>query len=149
MVASTSIILRAAERLSHVEAGRLAELAGASEVRSVIIDMSRVLEATTPALTRLVVLHRELCQRGSELRLAAVRGHPAKLMRVHRLDAILPCINELPSERALQPSPLSRLFPAENAAIWGVAPIVNSAGHTRSFSSQPAKAPSLRDRSNG
>jgi anti-anti-sigma regulatory factor len=95
MVASKSMILRASERLSHNEAERLAHIAVHSDAPSIILDMSRVLEATTPSLARLVLLRRELLQQGRDLRLVALRGQPATLMEIHRLQGVLPRINDL------------------------------------------------------
>jgi anti-anti-sigma regulatory factor len=129
MVSSLSVILRAGERLSHAEAARLSELAQHSSAQRILIDMSRVLEATTAALARLVLLRRELLQRGCDMRLAALRGQPAKLVEVHRLDAVLPSIKDLPTPPQFPSSvpSLRRLSPplrAEDADIWSVpAPI--------------------------
>lgn len=118
MVPTTCLVLRAGERFSEFEAGRLAELVRRCSACDVIVDMGRVLEATLPALARLVLMRRELTQRGSDMRLAAVRGQPARLIENHRLQAILPRINDLPDELirgAAQFRPLSSPFPAENA----------------------------------
>jgi hypothetical protein len=98
MVASKSTILRAGERLSHSEADRLAQTATDSGAQIVILEMSQVLEATTPAFARLVLLRRELLQQGRDLRLVALRGQPARLLEIHRLGGVLPRINELPAE---------------------------------------------------
>jgi len=115
MVPTTCLVLRPGERFSEYEAGRLAQLARTCGARDVIVDMGRVLEATLPALARLVLMRRELTQRGRDMRLAAVRGQPARLMENHRLQAILPRINDLPDElglAALHFRPLSSPFPA-------------------------------------
>jgi hypothetical protein len=90
MVASTSITFRAGERLSHIEASRLADLAESCGARTVILDLSRCLEATTPALARFVLLRRELLARGRDFRLGGLCGQPAKLIEVHRLENVLP-----------------------------------------------------------
>jgi anti-anti-sigma regulatory factor len=123
MVASASVVLRAGERLSHSEACRLAELGNASCSASIIIDMSRVLEATLPALGRLVQMRRELWRHGCEMRLAAVRGQPARLMEVHRFTAVLPRIEGLPAAPVI--GHVSRRLPtpfnAGNAELWSVA----------------------------
>jgi ABC-type transporter Mla MlaB component len=126
MVTSSLVVLRAGERLSHTEAARLAELAQGSTSHRIMIDMSRVLEATTAAFARLVLLRRELIQRGCDVRLAALRGQPARLVDVHRLEAVLPSIKEIPVEAdvACPSSPSRRLSPplrAEDADIWSVA----------------------------
>lgn len=116
MVPTTCLVLRAGERFSHCEAERLAELARGRVVRNVIIDMGRVLEATMPAMARLVQMRRQLMQQGSEMHLAAVRGQPGKLIEIHRLQAILPQISDLPAELT-QPTSraLSSPFRAEYA----------------------------------
>jgi ABC-type transporter Mla MlaB component len=98
MVAIQSITLRAAERLSHREATRLADLASAYTAQTIIIDVSHCMEATTPALARLVLLRRELLKRGSDVRIAGLCGQPAKLLEVHRLENVLPRINHLAGE---------------------------------------------------
>ena len=118
MVPTTCLFLRAGERFSHCEAERLAELARGRVARNVIVDMGRVLEATIPALVRLVQMRRELMQQGCDMHLAAVRGQPGKLMEIHRLQAILPQISDLRAELT-QPNSraLSSPFRAEYAGV--------------------------------
>src|SRR5689334_1984031 len=103
MVASSTITLRSGQRLSHVEAARLADLAVNCGAHTVILDLSRCLEATTPALARLVLLRRELLAAGRDFRIAGLRGQPAKLLEVHRLEKVLPCLSEVPRESAPLP----------------------------------------------
>lgn len=98
MVVDETIIIRSVERLSHAEASRLAGLAENCGARSVVLDLSRCLEATTAAFARLVLLRRSLLQNGRDLRLAGLRGQPSKLMEVHRLEGVLPRISQVPRE---------------------------------------------------
>ena len=126
MVANQSIILRASERFSHADACRLACMASTSGAQTIILDMSEVLDATTAAFARLVLLRRELLQRGRDLRLAALRGQPAKLLEVHRLDGILPRLNELPTQFCGSPSSHSSTDDGEKPARRLYAEIASS-----------------------
>jgi anti-anti-sigma regulatory factor len=96
MVTPESIVIRPAGRLNHDEAARLAKLAAASKARTVIIDMTRVTEATTPGLARLVLARRDLLQLKRDVRIAGLNGQPARLLEVHRLQDVLPVIHQLP-----------------------------------------------------
>jgi len=96
MVASKSLILPAADRLTHDEACRLAICAAQSPAQTIIIDMSRSQDASTAAFARLVLLRRELLQSGRDVRLAGLHSRAARLFEVHRLDSILPRLTELP-----------------------------------------------------
>jgi hypothetical protein len=98
MVATQSLVLRSAERLSHLEATRLAAVAERSTAHTIILDASKCLEATTPALARLVLLRRELLQSGRDFRIAGLKGQPAKLLEVHRLENVLLPVSEIPRE---------------------------------------------------
>ncbi len=95
MVASPSITLRSGQRLSHMEASRLADLAANCGAHTILLDLGRCLEATTSALARLVILRRELLAAGRDFRIAGLRGQPAKLLEVHRLERVLPCLSEV------------------------------------------------------
>jgi anti-anti-sigma regulatory factor len=97
MVPSKSLVLPAADRLTHDEACRLALCAERSSAQTIIIDLSRSQDASTAAFARLVLLRRELLQSGRDLRLAGLRSRAARLFEVHRLDSILPRVSELPS----------------------------------------------------
>jgi len=95
MVASQSTILPSAGVLSHAEASRLADLATRSSGNPVIVlDLSRCEEASTAAFARFVLLRRALRARGRDLRLAGLRGQPARLFEVHRLANVLPTLPE-------------------------------------------------------
>jgi len=119
MVASPSITLRSGQRLSHVEASRLADLAVNCGAHTIILDLSKCLEATTPALARLVLLRRELLAAGRDFRIGGLRGQPAKLLEVHRLEKVLPCLSDVPREVPSSPRNCGRPARdyADNAAV--------------------------------
>ena len=107
MIASQSIILSAGEDLSHAEACRLAGAAARGSARAVVLDVSACRAATTAAFARLVLLRRDLLKSGRDLRLAGLRGRPARLFEVHRLETVLPQLGNLPSWAAGASSPHS------------------------------------------
>lgn len=96
MVTPESIVIRPTGRLNHDEAARLANVAALSKARTVIIDMTRVTEATTPGLARLVLARRDLLKTQRDVRIAGLNGQPARLLEVHRLQDVLPLIHQLP-----------------------------------------------------
>jgi len=96
MVASKSLVLPAADHLTHDEACRLAACAQRSLAQTIIIDLSQSQDASTAAFARLVLLRRELLQSGRDVRLAGLQSRAARLFEVHRLDSILPRMAELP-----------------------------------------------------
>lgn len=103
MVASQSTILPAGAVLSHEEALRLADLATRAPGNQVIVlDLSRCKQASTSAFARLVLLRRELLNRGRDLRLAGLRDQPARLFEVHRLNGALPTLPD-PAFPAVRP----------------------------------------------
>lgn len=79
--------------LTHREAAGLFEraLRAASSAATVVIDLSRVSDATTSAFARLVLLRRELRRRGADLCLRGLRGRAALLYQLNRLNEVLPC----------------------------------------------------------
>ena len=115
MVASPTFNLRSGQRLSHVEAARLADLAVNCGANTVILDLGRCLEATTPAPARFVLLRRELLAMGRDFRIAGLRGQPAKLIEVHRLEKVLPCLSEVPSRNSMFLEPPADRDYADNA----------------------------------
>ena len=92
MVASKSITFRAAERLNHAEACRLAGLAARAVAKTVVIDMSASPDASTAAFARLVLLRRELLKVGRDVQITGLRERARQLFEVHRLDNVLPLI---------------------------------------------------------
>jgi len=115
MVASKSLIIPAADRLTHDEACRLAVHAIKSSAQTIIIDLSRSEDANTAAFARLVLLRRELLGSGRDLRLAGLQSRAARLFEVHRLGSILPRLSELPPAFTA-PRPLRR---AETTEVVG------------------------------
>lgn len=103
MVASKSTIVPAAQKLTHQEACRLANIAAAAQARSIILDLTRTSDASTAAFARLVLLRRELLKSGRDLRLAGLHDRPARLFEVHRLGGVLPRISDAPATAASRP----------------------------------------------
>lgn len=99
MVASRSAILPAAERLTHEEAARLAQLATRSAAQTVVLDVSRCADASTSAFARLILLRRELLQAGRDVWLAGLCGRAESLFEVHRLESVLPRLGDLPASK--------------------------------------------------
>ncbi len=56
----------------------------------VVVDLSRVSEASTAAFARLLLIRRELLDRNRDLRLAGLRGRARHLYRVLRMAQALP-----------------------------------------------------------
>jgi anti-anti-sigma regulatory factor len=83
-------ILCNSEHFTHREACRVYELALRSPASQVVLDLSRVRDATTSAFARLVLLRRRLLQVGRDLRLRGLCDRAARLYEVSRLDAVLP-----------------------------------------------------------
>lgn len=98
MITHESIVIRPTGRLCHDEAERLASVAALSKAKTVIIDMTRVSEATTPGLARLVLARRALLESNRDVRIAGLQGQPARLLEVHRLQDVLPLIHRIPAE---------------------------------------------------
>lgn len=84
-------IISKSRRLAHPDACRIYhEALSAAAGQTVVIDLSRVEEATTSAFARLVLLRRELRRRGGDLRLRGLRDGAARLYELNRLDSVLP-----------------------------------------------------------
>ena len=94
MVASRTAIFAAAEHLTHQEACRLAKLVKASDSATVVLDLSKVRDASMSAFARLVLLRRELLRLGRDLRIRGLQHQPAHLFEVHRLGGVLPPLTE-------------------------------------------------------
>lgn len=77
---------------SHTEACRIADavLKHAAD-RTIVIDLKNVVDATTSAFARLVILRRLLLKTGRDLRLANLRERAANLYQINRLAGVLPC----------------------------------------------------------
>lgn len=93
MFATHTTIVSEAKDFSHDEADRVSRLATSrTTCRQVVIDLRHVVDATTSAFARLVVLRRTLLQSGRDLRLAGLHDRVAGLYEVNRLGAVLPRI---------------------------------------------------------
>jgi hypothetical protein len=85
-------LVAAATSLSHTEACRIAQAAmGERRVRTVIVDLKNVADATTSAFARLVLLRRFLLKTGRDLLLVNLRDRAANVYQVNRLAGVLPC----------------------------------------------------------
>jgi len=65
----------------------------ASDVRSganIRIELDRVVDTTTAALARLVLLRRDLRRAGRDLRIAGLHGQPKELYEFNRMASLLP-----------------------------------------------------------
>ena len=85
-------LVPAATSLSHSEACRIAQVALRDRrARTVIVDLKNVVDATTSAFARLVLLRRRLLQAGRDLRLINLHDRTASVYQVNRLAGVLPC----------------------------------------------------------
>jgi ABC-type transporter Mla MlaB component len=76
---------------AHPEACRISDhVVDIPQLRTVVIDMSDMADATTSAFARLVLLRRELRRHGRDLRLRGLRDRAAKLYEISRLETVLP-----------------------------------------------------------
>jgi len=115
MVANQTLILRAGQNLTHLEACRLSRRAISGADPVVVIDLSQVGDATTAAFAQLVLLRRQLLARGRDLRLAGLTGVAAGLFEVHRLDGVLPIISRVPAKSAAAPGAHPGAFSASKS----------------------------------
>jgi anti-anti-sigma regulatory factor len=128
MVTPESIVIRPAAKLCHDEASRLATLVARTRAKTIILDMTGVIEATTPGLARLVLVRRSLLLAKRDFRLAGLNGQPARLLEVHRLQEILPVIHQIPAGVV-----------TESVAVFSDQP--NSSGCRRKDKHVPLPAP--------
>src|SRR4051812_15652632 len=77
-------------QFSHAEACRMVSQALEQVARRVVIDFTRVEEATTSAFAQLILLRRSLLRSGRDLCLTGLRDRTAGLFEVNRLGAVLP-----------------------------------------------------------
>lgn len=103
MVASdTRIIAFNNTRLSYTEACEISNQA--SDVRghaTIRIELDRVVETTTAALSRLIALRCNLRRSGRDLRIAGLHGQAENLYEFNRMASLLPR-NQQPSETPAQ-----------------------------------------------
>jgi ABC-type transporter Mla MlaB component len=78
---------------SHSEACRIADAAIKFAVARtvIVIDLKNVVDATTSAFARLVLLRRLLLKTGRDLRLTNLRDRAANIYHINRLAGVLPC----------------------------------------------------------
>jgi hypothetical protein len=92
VLSSFAIVRAGCVRFSHQEACRIADVAmGCGPAQTVIVDLKNVLDATTSAFARLVLLRRLLLRTGRDLRLTNLRSRAASLYQINRLASVLPC----------------------------------------------------------
>jgi hypothetical protein len=85
-------LVASSQSLSHAEACQIAHAAmGQGRARTVIVDLKNVVDATTSAFARLVLLRRFLLKTGRDLRLINLRDRAANVYQVNRLAGVLPC----------------------------------------------------------
>jgi anti-anti-sigma regulatory factor len=90
MAGVTNIVANVRE-LSHEAAEDLCgEILGQPSVRTVVLDLTRAVDATTAAFARLVVLRKKLLQNGRDLRVSGLRDRAENVFNVNRLQTILP-----------------------------------------------------------
>ncbi|CAH0534502.1 hypothetical protein VST7929_02445 [Vibrio stylophorae] len=61
---------------------------------SIRIDMQQVQFIDSCGIGAIVFLYKRLKSHGSELYLEGVNGQPLELMRMLRIDKVIPCLNE-------------------------------------------------------
>ena len=84
-------LLHTRSRFDHNDIQRIRRAARRGTfARTIVIDLSRVLDATTDAFADLVLLRRELLRDGRDLRLTGLRGRAAEVYNFNRLRQILP-----------------------------------------------------------
>jgi hypothetical protein len=89
---NVAIVPAAYGRFSHSEACRIADVAmGPGRAQTIIVDLKNVLDATTSAFARLVLLRRLLLRTGRDLRLTNLRNRAASVYQINRLGLVLPC----------------------------------------------------------
>jgi anti-anti-sigma regulatory factor len=85
-------LVPSATQFSHSAACRIALLAlRERRAATVIVDFKNVVDATTSAFARLVLLRRRLLEVGRDLRLVNLRDRTASLYQINRLAGVLPC----------------------------------------------------------
>jgi anti-anti-sigma regulatory factor len=109
MVIDQSIQIAAGKRLSHDEACRLSKLAIASPAQSIVLDMTQCDDASTAAFARLILLRRDLLKTGRDVQIIGLKARAGRLFEVHRLEAVLPQVSELPAavKKRTQPRPFT------------------------------------------
>ena len=82
-------------RLTHAEVSRISsDVATTAAPPTLVLDMSSVSEAETAALAALVLLRRDLLNKGGDLMLRGIRDRFACLYRLSRMTELLPQTTE-------------------------------------------------------
>jgi anti-anti-sigma regulatory factor len=85
-------LIPSSKSFSHSDACRIAHLAlRERRAATVVVDFKNVVDVTTSAFARLVLLRRRLLQAGRDLRLINLRDRTASLYQINRLAGVLPC----------------------------------------------------------
>jgi anti-anti-sigma regulatory factor len=91
MLPTELAIIHDAEQFRHPDAAKIFQCALALRgVKTVIIDLTQVRDATTAAFAHLVLLRRMLLRHGRDLRLRGLRERAARVYEVNRLMEVLP-----------------------------------------------------------
>lgn len=90
-MAGETRIIAGVKDLSHAAAEALCgRILGQSPVQTVVLDLTNTEDASTAAFARLVLLRKQLLERGRDLRLRGLRQRAAKVWRINRLGRVLP-----------------------------------------------------------
>ena len=85
-------ILHPKPSLLHSDIYRIERVAKwcSSFAHTVVLDLSRVRDASTDAFADLILIRRRLLRRGRDLKLTNLRDRPARLYEINRLRQVLP-----------------------------------------------------------
>jgi len=79
------------EQFRHPDAAKIFRWAlGMRGVKTVVIDLTKVRDATTAAFAHLILLRRRLLRNGRDLRLTGLRERAQRVYEVNRLMEVLP-----------------------------------------------------------
>ena len=76
--------------------------------------MTQCDDASTAAFARLILLRRELLKTGRDVQIVGLKARAGRLFEVHRLEAVLPQVSELPA--AVQKRAQARPFTCNPAS---------------------------------
>ena len=105
MLTMETIVIPVRASITHAEAQRLSQTAETSHAERVILDLRKTIDATTAGFARLVLLRSKLLREGRNVVLCGLTGQPAKLFEVHRLETVLPRVEELPPNSLIHAEP--------------------------------------------
>jgi anti-anti-sigma factor len=91
MLPTELAIVHDTEHFRYSDAAKIFRWAsGLRGVKTIIIDLTQVRDATTAAFAQLVLLRRSLLRSGRDLRLMGLRERAARVYEVNRLAEVLP-----------------------------------------------------------